>query len=93
MLWAENAEFVQAMAPQEAPQDDEQHALLAKDVGVATDHEAFVLWRLTQHLGAGAFSKVGAATPPTCSCSFTNTLPSVSVLLEYTVAAAFLGKH
>lgn len=46
------------MAPQEAPQDDEQHALLAKDIGVAPDHEAFVLWRLTQHLGAGAFSKV-----------------------------------
>ena len=50
--------MLQAIAPQEAPQDDEQHALLAKDVGVATDHEAFVLWRLTQHLGAGAFSKV-----------------------------------
>jgi hypothetical protein len=51
-------EVLQAMAPQEAPQDDVQHALLAREVGVAADHEAFVLWRLTNHLGAGAFSKV-----------------------------------
>ena len=49
---------VQAMAPQETPEDDAQHALLAQEVGVAPEHEAFVLWRLTQHLGAGAFSKV-----------------------------------
>jgi hypothetical protein len=61
------------MAPQEAPQDDVQHVLLAKEVGVAADHEAFVLWRLTKHLGAGAFSKV--SLPPLLTISLSaNTL-------------------
>ena len=55
------------MAPLEAQHDDEQHAELAKDVGVPAEHEAFVLWRLTKHLGAGAFSKVCHYFFPKCT--------------------------
>jgi hypothetical protein len=59
---------VQGMAP-DVPADarsDARHAALATEVGVPVEHEAFVLWRLSEHLGAGAFSKVRPTTRQRC---------------------------
>ena len=44
-----------------------KHVALAGELGLPLDHDVFSLWRLTDPLGSGAFSKV-QLDPSSCSC-------------------------